>query len=175
MRHLNFGRKLSRDTNARKALLNNLANSMLLHGYLTPTLTKAKFAQGYVEKMVTNAKKNKIYTTRKIASKISNKALIKLITEVGPGFEQRNGGYTRIVKLGYRRGDSTQMAKLELLEWDKSKANTIKPKSKKVKAKVSKKITDPAKTSKKTLSTDTSKKVTYEKTVKLEKKDKNKK
>ena len=49
MRHLNFGRKLSRDTNARKALLNNLANSMLLHGYLTTTLTKAKFAQGYVE------------------------------------------------------------------------------------------------------------------------------
>ena len=116
MRHQVFGKKLSRDTKARKALLANMAASLVTHGQLTTTLAKAKFAMPYVEKLVTLVKKNKLNSNRWLASALPQDAFIKLVQQLGPGFENRHGGYTRIVKLSTRRGDSAQMARLEFLD-----------------------------------------------------------
>ncbi|OGD82892.1 50S ribosomal protein L17 [Candidatus Curtissbacteria bacterium RIFCSPLOWO2_01_FULL_39_62] len=135
MRHAVFGQKLSRDTKARKALLNNLASSLIIHGHLRTTLAKAKFSQGYIEKLVSQAKKNRLNRYRILASKLNHHAFIKLINEVGPGFENRKGGYTRVLKIPARRGDAAQMAKLEFLEWDKTKAKTPKQTTKKANTK----------------------------------------
>ena len=128
MRHLTFGKKLSRDIKSRKALSNNLANSLLLHGSLQTTQAKAKFARVYVEKMITLAKRNKLTSDRALASYLTHEAFMKLTKEVAPGFNDRSGGYTRIIKLEPRKGDSAKMAKLELLPWQtpKSKGTQVK-------------------------------------------------
>ena len=133
MRHRVFGRKLSRDINTRKALLANLATSLLEKGKLTTTVTKAKFARPYVEKLITSAKKDRLFANRKLASSLSPAAFKKLVEEIAPGFSERHGGYLRIVKQVSRRGDNAQMARLELLEWDKTlvKKTEVKPKEKK--------------------------------------------
>ena len=141
MRHRVFGRKLSRDINARKALLSNLATSLFVNGKLTTTVAKAKFAGPYVEKLISSAKKDRLFANRKLASVLSPAAFKKLVGEIAPGFEKRQGGYSRIVKQISRRGDNAQMARLELLEWDKTlaKKTEVKPKEKKAKkSKVSK-------------------------------------
>ena len=144
MRHRVFGRKLSRDINARKALLSNLATSLLINGKLTTTVAKAKFARPYVEKLITSAKKDRLFANRKLASVLSPAAFKKLVSEIAPGFSERHGGYLRIVKQISRRGDNAQMARLELLEWDKTKVKVpkvvkAKPKPKPKKSKVTKK------------------------------------
>ena len=133
MRHRVFGRKLSRDINARKALLANLATSLLEKGKLTTTVAKAKFARPYVEKLITSAKKDRLFANRKLAASLSSVAFKRLVGEIAPGFSERHGGYLRIVKQVSRRGDNAQMAKLELLEWDKTlvKKTEAKPKEKK--------------------------------------------
>ena len=122
MRHRVFGRKLSRDINARKALLSNLATSLIVNGKLTTTVAKAKFAGPYVEKLITSAKGDRLFANRKLASVLSPAAFKKLVGEIAPGFSERHGGYLRIVKQITRRGDNAQMARLELLEWDKTKS-----------------------------------------------------
>lgn len=116
MRHQVFGRKLGRDTKSRKALLNNLASSLMEQDKVITTLAKAKFAKPFVDKLITKAKKNALYSKRIIASLLTPKAFTKLINEIVPGFTTRTGGYTRIIKLAQRRGDSAPMARLELLE-----------------------------------------------------------
>lgn len=147
MRHAVFGRRLSRDTNARKALLLNLTNSMLVGGSVTTTLAKAKFARPYVEKVVTDAKKNKLSKKRFLSSRLTHDAFVRLIQEIGPGFASRNGGYTRIINLNKRLGDAAPMARLEFVEWPlvKKSASTSEDKnqSKKLmaKAKVQKPVT----------------------------------
>lgn len=132
MRHAVYGRILSRDTKGRKSLLNNLASALFAHGQIMTTLAKAKFAKPYVEKMVSHAKGNKLYLNRKLASNLEGSAFSKLVNEIGPGFEKRQGGYTRIVRLNKRKGDDAQIARLELLEWDKTKARAKVPKVLKV-------------------------------------------
>jgi len=122
VRHRVFGRKLSRDINARKALLSNLATSLIVNGKLVTTVAKAKFAGPYVEKLITSAKGDRLFANRKLASVLSPAAFKKLVLEIAPGFSERHGGYLRIVKQVTRRGDNAQMARLELLEWDKTKA-----------------------------------------------------
>lgn len=124
MRHAYFGRRLGRDTNARKALLNNLASSLLINGNLTTTLAKAKFAKTYVEKLITQAKRNDLRNKRILATILETKAFNKLISSQGPGFATRSGGYTRIIKLNPRRGDAAPMARLELLAIEKKAATT---------------------------------------------------
>lgn len=130
MRHAYFGKKLGRDTTARKALLNNLASQLLEKGMFTTTLAKAKFARPYVEKIITRAKsKHDLRGIRVIASLVTNQAFSKLRTQIGPGFEKRPGGYTRIIRLNQRQGDAAPMARLELLEIGKvafSKENGTK-------------------------------------------------
>lgn len=119
MRHLVFGRKLGRDTNERKALLANLSNSLISKGQITTTLAKAKFAQGYVEKLITAAKSNKLATQRSLAPYLTSQDFLRLVSEIGPGFLERKGGYTRIIKLGSRLGDNAPMARLEILPYQK--------------------------------------------------------
>ncbi|MEK7580704.1 MAG: 50S ribosomal protein L17 [Patescibacteria group bacterium] len=145
MKHRVSGRKLSRDTNSRKALLNNLANSLFLHGQITTTLAKAKFARSYVEKTITSAKKTKLRGKRKIASTLSSRAFLRLINEIAPGFEQRTSGYTRILKIAPRKGDNAPMAKLELVAWDKTKIKKQEPKVKAKRAKNKKTAATPKK------------------------------
>ena len=133
MKHRVFGRKLSRDINARKALLANLATAVLENGKLTTTVAKAKFARPYVEKLISSAKRDRLFANRKLASVLSPAAFRRLVDEIAPGFGKRNGGYLRIIKQVSRRGDNAAMAKLELLEWDKTlvKKREQKPKEKK--------------------------------------------
>lgn len=144
MRHAKFGKKLSRDTNARKALANNLASAVIVNGQITTTVAKAKFAKGHVEKLVTLAKKNKLNANRILSSKISKPAFIKLTHEIGPGFSDRSGGYTRIVKLSPRKGDSAPMAKLEFSAWDKTKAKVRQTKGVRRAVNKSKEVKKPA-------------------------------
>jgi large subunit ribosomal protein L17 len=137
VRHSYFGRRLGRDTNARKALLNNLASSLIEKGSVTTTLAKAKFARPYVEKIITRSKrKNDLRTARILASHLTDKAFANLRSNLGPGFASRNGGYTRIIKLNQRAGDAAPMARLELLKVDKPPEKTKedkRPVKKKVK------------------------------------------
>ena len=115
MRHKVFGRKLGRDINSRKALLRNLSSSILLSGHVVTTEAKAKFVRGYLEKLIRNTQKNSLVNYRDAASVLSASALKKLVLEIAPGMEGRNGGYTPITKLNTRRGDAAPMAKLEIL------------------------------------------------------------
>lgn len=133
MRHQVFKKKLGRDINSRRALASNLASSLLVEGHITTTLAKAKFIQVFAEKLITNASRTSLHTRRSLASRLTHQAFIRLITEISPGFEDRKGGYTRIIKLDTRRGDSAPMAKIEILEWDKSKARQLAKNPKPVK------------------------------------------
>lgn len=122
MKHRVFGRKLGRDINSRKALLSNLASSLIVHGKITTTLAKAKFARPHIEKLVTLAGKNKLHLNRKLDSKLTHEAFLRLTGEIAPGFAARSGGYTRIVKLNPRAGDAAPLARLEFLTWAKKEA-----------------------------------------------------
>lgn len=126
MRHAVFGQKLSRDINARKALLNNLANALILNGKITTTQAKAKFARSYIEKLVTATKSSDLSSRRKIASSLVPNAFEKLISQIGPGFFTRPGGYTRIIKLEQRNGDAAPMARLEFVQMEKVQPITKK-------------------------------------------------
>lgn len=116
MMHRKAGSKLKRDLSARRALLRGLVTNVIEEERITTTVPKAKAARPLVEKMITLAKEDTLATRRKAASFLMTKeAVDKLFDKLGPRFNQRNGGYTRIVKLGWRKGDGTQEAKLELV------------------------------------------------------------
>lgn len=133
MRHAVFGRVLNRDTKSRKALLVGLSSNLILNGNITITLAKAKFIKPFVEKLITKAKQGSLYSDRHLVSALNKQAFSKLISEIGPGFRQRPGGYTRIIKLTPRHGDASPMAKIEMLPLDKTK--TEKPKKARQEAK----------------------------------------
>lgn len=136
MRHAVFGQKLGRDINSRKALLGNLASSLITNGQITTTLAKAKFAGPYVEKLITHAKKNRLSANRILASNLTPAALVKLTNQIGPGFKNRAGGYTKIIKVGPRKGDAAPMAKLEFLKWEKPAKSSQLAKTKKSASKI---------------------------------------
>jgi large subunit ribosomal protein L17 len=116
MRHLKAGFKLKRDGGARKALLRNLVTSVILEERITTTVPKAKAARPLVDKMITLAKKDTLHSRRQAAAILNTpEAVKKLFDKLGARFGQRNGGYTRIVRLGWRKGDGTETAKLELV------------------------------------------------------------
>lgn len=132
MRHRVSGVRLGRNSGQRNALLRNLSSDLLQKGYIVTTLTKAKLAQSYIEKNITQAKRNSIHSTRRLSSTLSDKAFSRLINEVAPGFSQRQSGYTRITRLGNRKGDAAPTVKLELLTFDKHQVSQ-KPAVKKAK------------------------------------------
>jgi large subunit ribosomal protein L17 len=116
VRHRKAGSKLKRDIGARRALLRGLVTNVIEEERITTTVPKAKAAKPLVEKMITLAKKDSLHARRLAASYLLKpEAVQKLFEKLGPRFNQRNGGYTRIVKLGWRKGDGAETAKLELV------------------------------------------------------------
>src|SRR5579863_10324962 len=116
MRHRKAGVKLKRDLSARRALLRGLVTNVIQEERITTTVPKAKAAKPLVEKMITLAKKDSLHARRQAAAFLMKKeAVEKLFQKLGPRFNQREGGYTRIVRLGWRKGDGAETAKLELV------------------------------------------------------------
>lgn len=128
MRHRKRGRKLGRTVSHRKALLRSLSTSVLRHRKIQTTLAKAKEAQRFVEHLITKAKRaiarasngqgTDIHARREISRFIKDRAVVKsLFEEIAPKLMDRPGGYTRVVKLGRRRGDAAEVAVLELVDF----------------------------------------------------------
>ena len=110
-------RKLGMPTDQRKAMLRNQVTSFLENGKMTTTLTRAKETRSMAEKMITLGKKGTLAARRQALAYITKEDVVtKLFNEIAPKYADRNGGYTRIYKLGERRGDSAQMAILELVD-----------------------------------------------------------
>lgn len=109
-------RRLGRPTGHRKALFRNLVTDLIRHEKITTTETKAKEIQSLAEKMITLGKKGDLSARREVAKVIMDKAVAKkLFVEVATRYADRNGGYTRVVKIGPRRGDAAPMAVIELV------------------------------------------------------------
>ena len=116
MRHRVGGSKLKRDHGSRKALIRNLVTSVIEHERVVTTATKAKAIKPLVDKMITLAKRDTLHTRRQAASFLETPASVKkLFDKLGTRFGQRNGGYTRIVRLGWRKGDGSEQAMIELV------------------------------------------------------------
>lgn len=116
MRHGQKGRKLGRTASHKRAMLNNMATSLFQHGTIRTTLPKAKELRGVAERLITFAKRGDLNARRQVLRRIQNKVVVsKLFDEIGPSFADRNGGYTRILKLGPRRGDSTELCMIQLV------------------------------------------------------------
>ncbi|MBU6161712.1 MAG: 50S ribosomal protein L17 [Myxococcales bacterium] len=117
MRHLKKGRKLGRTASHKKALLCNLATSLIFHERIQTTTAKAKELRPFFEPLVTLAKRGDLHARRQAAGLIRDKeALAKLFTELGPRFAARSGGYTRILHLGARQGDNAELSLIELVD-----------------------------------------------------------
>jgi len=116
MKHHQKGRKLSRKRDQRKALLKNLAAHLILKEKIVTTEAKAKEVQPFVERLITRSKKNDLAATRYLAKYLPIKARQKMISQIGPQYQKRAGGYTRIIKLGPRQTDSAKMAIIELVK-----------------------------------------------------------
>jgi large subunit ribosomal protein L17 len=116
MRHLKAGFKLKRDVGARRSLLRNLVTSVIQEERIITTPPKAKAARPLVERMITLAKRDTLHSRRMAAAYLNHPAAVqKLFDKLGTRFGQRNGGYTRIVKLGWRKGDGAEQVMLELV------------------------------------------------------------
>ena len=110
-------RKLGRPTEHRMAMLRGLTTYLLENGSVETTLTRAKEVRSIAEKMITLGKKNTLASRRKALSFITKEDVVtKLFTEIAPKYEDRNGGYTRIYKIGPRRGDAAEMAIIKLVD-----------------------------------------------------------
>ena len=119
MRHRRSGRKLGRDASHRKALYSNLAGSLIEHGRIKTTEAKAKSVKPVVEQMITLGRRGDIHARRQALAYLRSQDVVyKLFSDVAPRFAERNGGYTRVVKLGPRQGDAASMALLELVDYD---------------------------------------------------------
>jgi large subunit ribosomal protein L17 len=119
MRHRKAGRKLSRRAAHRKALMRNLVTELLRHGRIRTTLAKAKAMRSPAEKMITLGKRGDLHARRQALSFIQSKDVVhELFDTIAARYAERQGGYTRIFKLGPRQGDAAPMAVIELVEAD---------------------------------------------------------
>ncbi len=117
MRHHSGLRKLNRSSSHRLAMFRNMANSLLLHEVIKTTLPKAKELRRVIEPMITLGKKPSLANRRLAFSRLRNRDMVgKLFSELGPRYQTRNGGYIRILKFGFRKGDNAPMALVELLD-----------------------------------------------------------
>ena len=117
MRHRKKGRSLSRTPSHRRAVLRNLATSLFEHERITTTTAKAKELRPYAERLITLAKRGDLHARRLAARKISDRAVLgKLFDDIAPRFQEREGGYTRVLKIGTRKGDAAEMAFIELVD-----------------------------------------------------------
>ena len=117
MRHRNIGRQLSRNSSHRKALLRNMTVSLVRHEIIRTTVPKAKELRRVVEPLITMAKEDSVAKRRLAFARTRDKEVVgKLFTDLGPRYQSRPGGYTRILKCGYRPGDNAPMAIIELVD-----------------------------------------------------------
>lgn len=121
MRHKMGGRKLNRTSSHRKALFMNLANALIKHEQILTTLPKAKELRPYVEKLITLGKRGDLHARRQALATLRDEDVVsKLFAAIGTRYKERNGGYTRVLKAGFRHGDSAPMAIIELVDRDVS-------------------------------------------------------
>lgn len=117
MRHRKKGRKLSRTASHRRATLRNMAQNLFQHGRIETTTAKAKELRPYAERLITLAKRGDLHARRLAGTKIGDRAVLgRLFDEIGPRFADRPGGYTRILKVGTRKGDAADMSLIELVD-----------------------------------------------------------
>jgi large subunit ribosomal protein L17 len=117
MRHLKQGRKLGRTSAHRRALLRNLATALLEHERIITTEPKAKELRRVADKLVTLGKRGDLHARRQALEVVRSNAVVrKLFNDIAPRFAQRRGGYTRVLRLGYRPGDAAAMAVIELVD-----------------------------------------------------------
>ena len=117
MRHRKSGRKLSRTSSHRKAMFYNMCKSLIEHGVIKTTLPKAKELRRYLEPLITLAKEDSVANRRRAFAKLGDKKSVgKLFSEVGPQNKARPGGYMRVLKCGFRKGDCAPIALVELVE-----------------------------------------------------------
>lgn len=117
MRHLKSGSKLSRTSTHRKLMFSNMVVSLIIHQIIKTTVSKAKEFRRIVEPLITFSKIDTIANRRLVFSKIRNNDIVTtLFTKIGPHFLNRPGGYTRILKCGFRKGDNAPMAYIELID-----------------------------------------------------------
>ena len=138
MRHGLVNKKLNRTSEHRKALLKNMLNSLIKYEQIKTTLPKAKFLKPQADKLITLGKKNTLQTTKKLVSKLQDiSSANKIKKTLSKRYEKRKGGYTRIIKAGFRYGDNAPMAILEFVDRDlnakkvdkkKKESNKDKPK-----------------------------------------------
>ena len=119
MRHRIAGRKLNRTASHRRALFANMAAALIKHEQVVTTLPKAKELRRVVERLITLAKRGNLHSRRLAVSRIRDEAMVKKLFDVlGPRYKERSGGYTRVLKAGYRYGDSAPMAVIEFVDRD---------------------------------------------------------
>jgi len=119
MRHRMKGRKFGRERAHRKALLSNLVKSLITHERINTTVARAKEMRSLVERMITYGKKGSVHHRRLAFKTLQSRDLVgKLFSDIAPRFKDREGGYTRVLKAGYRKGDSAPMAYIEFVDYD---------------------------------------------------------
>lgn len=132
MRHRLFGGKLNRDRDHRKTLFRNLVTSLILHEQIKTTEAKAKAIKGLVDKVITKGKTGSLHARRTLAGVLTNRqAVEKVIKVLTPRFKQRSSGFTRIIRLGGRKGDNTSLVRMELVDKEAKKKKRKGEKEKK--------------------------------------------
>lgn len=117
MRHKRRRGKLNRSSSARKALLRNLAKSFLEYEKIKTTTPKAKELKSWIERLITLAKVDTVHRRRLVFAQLNDFTLVKKIfTQIAPQYKEREGGYTRVIPVGFRRGDNAEMALIELVK-----------------------------------------------------------
>ena len=121
MRHQKKGRKLGVNPYHRKAMLRNLASNLIEHKRIKTTNARAKELRTFIEPLITKAKKGDLHSIRQIAKKLPRKEIVnQLINDVAPIFAERNGGYTRIIKLANRKNDNSLVSLIEFVDFKKA-------------------------------------------------------
>ena len=124
MRHGNKVNNLGRKSAHRKAMLSNMASSLILHKRISTTVAKAKALRGYVEPLLTKSKTDTTHSRRIVFSYLQNKEIVtELFRDVAPKIADRTGGYTRIIRTGYRLGDNAEMCIIELVDFNEIYTN----------------------------------------------------
>ncbi|MFO0764478.1 MAG: 50S ribosomal protein L17 [Patescibacteria group bacterium] len=117
MRHRRVGKTLDRKAGPRKALLRGLATSIVLYEHVNTTLAKAKAVRPLVERLITRGKEKSLHNRRQLARTLMTETAVnKVLEELGPRYQTRPGGYTRIIKLGTRKGDGAEIAQIQLVK-----------------------------------------------------------
>ena len=133
MRHRRKGKKLGVNPSHRRALLANLAENLIIHKRIKTTDSRAKELRRYIEPLVTKAKKGDMNSIRMIARKIRHKNILNiLLSDIAPVYEKRNGGYTRIIKLGFRDNDRASVSLIEFVDMEGTKKIESTPVSKEI-------------------------------------------